>query len=62
MNKLNTHQAAEYLGLSPGTLVNWRYTKTNIIPHYKFGSRIIYTQEDLDLFQAKCKRDDTITK
>lgn len=49
MKALNTKEAAEYLGIRPQTLHNWRTLKKG--PDYiKMGSRVIYRLEDLNLF------------
>jgi excisionase family DNA binding protein len=45
---LNTQQAADYLGLKKGTLINWRCTKKEGIPYIKVGGRVSYWQKDLD--------------
>ena len=45
--KLNTHEAAEYLGVRPNTLEVWRCKHRG--PKYaKLGSRIVYDLDDLD--------------
>jgi hypothetical protein len=47
--KLNTHEAAAYLGLKPNTLEVWRCKHRG--PRYaKLGSRILYDQDELDAF------------
>lgn len=44
---LRPMQAAEYLGLAPGTLANWRTRR--IGPTFsKLGALILYRREDLD--------------
>ena len=49
--KLNTHEAAAYLGVKPNTLEVWRCKHRG--PRYaKLGSRIVYDPEDLDSFFA----------
>ncbi|WP_191830874.1 helix-turn-helix domain-containing protein [Pseudomonas fluorescens] len=49
--KMNTEQAAEYLGLKPGTLNIWRSTKQSPAPAYiKMGTRVFYLKKDLDAF------------
>ena len=47
-NLLAPKQAAEYLGISEGTLAVWRTNKTYPIPYIKVGNRIRYRQEDLE--------------
>ncbi|MBU0516942.1 MAG: helix-turn-helix domain-containing protein [Proteobacteria bacterium] len=51
---LDTRQAAQYLGLSPRTLEKWRLTGSGPT-HRKFGSRVLYSVDDLDLW-AKTRR------
>ena len=49
--KLNTQQAAAYLGLKPNTLEIWRCQHRD--PKYaKLGSRIVYDPDDLEAFFA----------
>ncbi|MNJ67507.1 Helix-turn-helix domain protein [compost metagenome] len=51
IDKMNTEQAAEYLGLKPGTLNIWRCLKTSPAPAYiKMGTRVFYLKKDLDAF------------
>jgi hypothetical protein len=52
VHRLNTHEAAQYLGLSPGTLRNWHLTRTGP-PYYKIGRRCIYDRADLETFMQK---------
>ena len=49
---LNTHQAAEYMGLRPQTLYNWRFR--GIGPAYTVisGRAIRYDLRDLHAFMA----------
>jgi len=42
--------AAEYLGVSPGTLANWQSTGFRRVPHVKIGKRVQYRIADLDRF------------
>lgn len=47
--KLNTHEAAMYLGLQPNTLEVWRSKHRG--PRYaKIGSRVLYDPDDLEAF------------
>ena len=51
---LNTKEAAERLGLSPGTLEVWRCLGKG--PRYiKIGRRVGYDANDLDLYVESCK-------
>ena len=47
--KLNTAEAAEYLGVRPNTLEVWRCKHKG--PRYsKIGSRVLYDMADLEAF------------
>lgn len=46
----NTKQAAQYLGIEPGTLTVWRSTNRRSLPYAKIGSQVRYRKEDLDKF------------
>ena len=51
---LNTKEAAEKLGLSPGTLEVWRCLGKG--PRYiKIGRRVGYDLKDLDAYVESCK-------
>lgn len=45
---LDQKQAAEYLGVTVGTLDTWRSYGKHNIPFLRLGSRIKYRKEDLD--------------
>lgn len=47
-----TASAAEYLGLRPKTLANWRSTDTGP-PYRRHGGRIVYAIEELDKWSAQ---------
>jgi len=51
--RLKTNEAAEYIGVAPGTLVVWRSTKRVEIPYYKVGGSVRYAIEDLEAFLQK---------
>lgn len=55
---LNTHQAGEYLGLSPRTLDRYRVKGSGPIYH-RFGGRIRYVTEDLDAWAENRRRTST---
>jgi len=56
--KLNTREAAAYLGVRPNTLEVWRCKHKG--PRYsKLGTRVIYDRDDLEEFFA-AKAVDTI--
>jgi predicted site-specific integrase-resolvase len=42
--------AAEFLGVSPGTLANWQSTGFRRVPHVKIGRRVRYRISDLAKF------------
>lgn len=44
----NDAQAAAFIGVSRGTLANWRCTKREIIPYIKIGSRVRYRPADVE--------------
>ena len=47
--KLNTQEAAAYLGIQPNTLEVWRCKHKG--PRYaKIGRRVLYDPDDLELF------------
>lgn len=49
--RLNTTEAAQYLGVRPGTLEVWRSLGKG--PRYiKLGTRVVYESSDLDTFAA----------
>ena len=49
--KLNTKEAAAYLGLRPNTLEIWRHHHKG--PRYsKMGTRVLYDPDDLEAFFA----------
>jgi excisionase family DNA binding protein len=45
--------AAEYLGVTPGTLAKWRSIGRPHIPYYKLGRKVIYHQVDLQAYLDK---------
>lgn len=47
---LNREQAADYLGITPGTLEVWACTKRYNLPYVKIGSRVMYRESDLVKF------------
>lgn len=46
--KLNEAEAAEYLGVSPGTLTVWRSVGRYNLPYVKVGRLVRYRKSDLD--------------
>lgn len=57
MNKrYDTNQAAEYLGVKPKTLWEWRNRNLVALPYYRIGKRrFFYLQSDLDIYLAGCR-------
>ena len=45
--RLNNSQAAEFIGVSPYTLVTWRSTQRYSIPYVKVGKKVFYYVSDL---------------
>lgn len=49
LDRMNTQRAADYLGLRPTTLNNWRIAGKG--PRFmRIGSRVVYRQADLDAY------------
>lgn len=46
---LTNSQAADYLGLNPQTLHNWRFNG-KYLDYVKLGSRVLYDEAELDRF------------
>lgn len=44
---LTNREAADFIGISPGTLDVWRSEKRYLIPYYKVGGRVYYDSGDL---------------
>ncbi|QIA63559.1 helix-turn-helix domain-containing protein [Vibrio astriarenae] len=49
-SKLNRKLAAEYLGVTEGTLAVWASTGRYSLPFVKVGRKVFYTLADLDAF------------
>ncbi len=47
---LSNKEASAYIGVLPGTLESWRYSKRYPIPFIKVGRLVKYRQSDLDIF------------
>jgi hypothetical protein len=47
---LDTHQAAEFLGLAPASLITWRSTQRYDLPFVKIGGCVRYDEADLLAF------------
>jgi excisionase family DNA binding protein len=50
---LDSNDAADYIGVKPGTLAVWRSTKRYQIPFIKVGRLVKYRKSDLDVFLEK---------
>lgn len=53
---LNEKQAAKLLGVSRGTLRNWRWRKYGPV-FLKVGSRVEYRRDDIDAWRDSQRRD-----
>ena len=53
---LSEATAAEYIGVAPGTLRNWRSQRQGP-PFLKIGRRRLYAIQDLDRYLAGCRED-----
>ncbi|MFC1234445.1 helix-turn-helix domain-containing protein [Vibrio sp. F74] len=49
-NMVNREKAAEYLGVSAGTLAVWASTGRYQLPFIKIGRKVLYAIADLDAF------------
>jgi excisionase family DNA binding protein len=49
-DKLNRKKAADYLGVTEGTLAVWACTGRYELPFIKVGRKVFYRQRDLDTF------------
>lgn len=47
---LTEKQAAEILGLAPGTLAQWRFHKRTSLKYVKLGRAVRYRPEDIEAF------------
>jgi predicted site-specific integrase-resolvase len=56
---LNTTDAADFLGVTPGTMSVWRSLGRYQIPYIKVGSRVRYRLEDLEAFLQERTRTHT---
>lgn len=54
--RMNTNEAAAYLGISPKTLWDWRNRCQVPLPCYRIGKRrFMYLQSDLDNYLSQCR-------
>ena len=56
--KRDTRSQAERIGMKPKTLDNWRSTGDGP-PYYKVGGKIIYDDDEVDVWLAKRRRTST---
>ncbi|ELF6481520.1 helix-turn-helix domain-containing protein [Vibrio fluvialis] len=49
-SRFTRKQAAEYLGVTDGTLAVWASTGRYQLPFVKVGRKVFYRQSDLDAF------------
>jgi predicted DNA-binding transcriptional regulator AlpA len=52
---LTNDEAAEFIGISPRTLISWRSRQTYQIPYSKIGGLVRYDPADLDAWIASRK-------
>ena len=45
---MNRAMAADYLGVTPGTLANWASSNLRKVPFVKIGRRVAYRKHDLE--------------
>ena len=60
--RMNSAEAASYLGVTEGTLRNWRYEGTQSLPYRKVGRLVYYTKSDLDKWLDGNTRTNTAAK
>lgn len=51
--RLTPEEAANIIGVEPGTLANWRSNKRHELPYYKPGKRVFYWERDVNNFIEK---------
>lgn len=56
---MTTKAAAAYLGVSTGTLANWRCSGSPAIPFIKIGRVVRYRKADLERFMQQSRRTHT---
>ncbi len=61
-DRMDTAEAAEYIGVAKNTTDNWRSQNSGGPPYYKPGKAVYYTKVDLDTWLAAGKRTNTATK
>jgi excisionase family DNA binding protein len=59
---IDEQQAAEFLGLCPGTLSVWRSTGKYKLPFIKVGRRVRYRRSDLELWLESRTRSNGATE
>jgi excisionase family DNA binding protein len=52
---LTPKQAAEFLGVTEGTLATWRCVQRYRLPYIKVGRRVMYRSDDIETFiSSRC--------
>lgn len=54
--KMTTREAAEYIGVTPGTLSVWRSVGRHDVPYRKIGTKVVYFKKELDEWLESRKR------
>ncbi len=60
MKLLTVKEVAAILGVSPGTLRNWKCAKRNLQPSLKVGRGLRYYEADVLRFLERCRIDPTL--
>lgn len=55
MKLLTVKEVAAILGVSPGTLRNWKCAKKNLQPSFKVGRFLRYSEGDVLSFLEQCR-------
>jgi excisionase family DNA binding protein len=58
-DRMTRKEAADYIGVSKGTLDNWASTGYGDLPFYKVGGQVYYRRSDLDKWLEQQKRTHT---
>lgn len=58
-DRMSRQEAADYLGLSYGTLAQWASQGINDLPYHKIGNRAYYRRSELDRWLEKQERTQT---
>jgi len=55
-DRLTPDEAADLIGVKPGTLAVWRATKRYSLPYLKIGTRVYYARRDVEAFLDQCRQ------